>query len=190
MRLVIGSPRNDSLYSVDMRSGGRWLLAHMPGADFIERIRWSPDGAHIAVQIREDDAGSLYVLGADGSDIRKVADDSDSLGFAWSPDGTRLAFGSEEGEQVKIQVTTVDGAAHTQLGTVHPDFCAKTSWGGDVECSVTWSPDGTQVAFRIEETGDVTAFDAAGTGEPAPLDELTFLSWDGGWYEAPVWKVP
>lgn len=185
-RLVFASPwgtPNGSLDSVDVRSGERSLLARLPGS--IERIRWSPDGAHIAVQTRGDDAGHLYVLDADGSDIRMVADDSNSLGFAWSPDGTRLAFGSEAGSKVLIRVATPDGAAPVDIGTVGLNNCYRTSWGGHFECSTTWSPDGTQVAFRIGETGKVTVFDAAGAGEAAPLDELTFLGWDGGWYQSP-----
>jgi WD40 repeat protein len=184
-RLVFSSlpsASDGSLYSVDAQSGERSLLARLPGS--IERIRWSPDGARIAVQTQVKDAGHLYVLDADGSDIRMVANDNNSLGFAWSPDGTRLAFGSEAENEVRIRVATMDGAAPAGIGTVSRDNCLRTSWGYGFECFPTWSPDGTQVAFRIEETGKVTVFDVAGPGGGEPLDELTFLGWDGGWYRA------
>ena len=186
-----GGP-DGSLYSVDVRSGERSLLARLPGAEifdqfFIEKVRWSPDGAHIAVQTREDDAGGLYVLDADGSDIRMVADDSNSLGFAWSPDGTRLAFGSWAERRVRIRIATMDAPAAAEVGTVSINPCGWTSWGPEYECSPTWSPDGTQVAWRTQEPRRrVTVFDAAGAGKGEPLDELTFLSWDGGWYLAPI----
>jgi Tol biopolymer transport system component len=191
-RFVFGSPPSSraSLYSVDVRTGERALLGRVPGAEpWIERVRWSPDGAHIAVQTREDPGGRLYVMSADGADIRMVADDSNSFGFAWSPDGARLAFGSEAAREVRIRVATTDGAGPAQIGTVGPDDCYRTSWGADFECSVTWSPDGTEVAFRKGETGEVAVFDAAGAGEAAAADELTFLGWDGGWYESPVWGI-
>jgi Tol biopolymer transport system component len=191
-RLVFASQPSSApkLYTVDARSGERSLLARLPGAEsWVEKVRWSPDGAHIAVQTRDDPGGRLYLMNADGSDIQLVADHSNSLGLAWSPDGTRLAFGSAGESEVRIRVATTDGAAPAEIGTVARglDLCAKTSWGYNYECSPTWSPDGTQVAFRIGETGKVTVFDAAGAGEAGPLDEPTFLGWDGGWYERPFW---
>jgi hypothetical protein len=120
-----------------------------------------------------------------------VADDSNSLGFAWSPDGTRLAFGSEVGRNVRLRIATMDGAAAAEVGTVGFDRCLRTSWGGPYECSVVWSPDGAQVAIRLAEAfqGEIdkaTVFDAAGTGDGHTLDELTFTSWDGGWYQSHV----
>lgn len=192
--LVFASPLDPrtpdrSLYAVDVRSAERSLLARLPDADtfFVERIRWSPDGAHIAVQTRtESQDGRLYLLDADGSDIRMVAFHSNSLGFAWSPDGTRLAFGTAIRRQVRIRVATTDGAAPAEIGTVDLNRCLRSSWGYDYECFPTWSPDGTQVAFRVWETGKVTVFEVAGEGEGGPLDELTFLSWDGGWYVSPT----
>jgi len=186
-----GSPDgvNDRLYSVDAQSGERSLLARLPdevAPTAIREILWSPDGAHVAVGTNGGDfVGSLFVMDADGSNIRLVTDESNSYGFAWSPDGTRLAFGSDwtrDSSEVRIRVATMDGAAPAQIGTVRRNNCYRTSWGGNFECSVTWSPDGTQVAFRKGETGNVTVFDAAGAGEAASIDELTYLSWDGGRY--------
>jgi Tol biopolymer transport system component len=139
------------------------------------------DGAHIAVLIRKasNEAGRLYVMDADGSNIRVVADDYDPLGVAWSPDGTQLAFGegSETGGDVRIRVATMDGAAPAEIGSVPFLGCTY-----NYECTLTWSPDGSQIAFRKAESGAVTAFDASGAGEAEPIDELTYLSWDGGTY--------
>jgi Tol biopolymer transport system component len=197
-RLVFGTSLDgapDSLYSVDVRSGARSPLARLPGADFIGKVLWSPDGAHIAVRVRvASGAGHLYVMDADGSDIRLVADHNNSLGFAWSPDGTRLAFGSEAGRKVRIRIATTDGTAAVDVGGVPVGRCARTSWGYEMECSIAWSPDGTQVAIWLAEafsgqTNKATVFDAAGAGGGQTLDELVFLAWDGGWYRAHYWSI-
>ncbi|MEX1263166.1 MAG: hypothetical protein WEE66_04390 [Actinomycetota bacterium] len=185
-RLAFAAPEGapeGSLDTVDVRSGERSLLARLPNEDWdlTEGVLWSPDGAHIAVLIRKasNEAGRLYVMDADGSNIRVVADDYDPLGVAWSPDGTRLAFGegSEADGDVRIRVATMDGAAPAEIGSV-PFFGCTYNY----ECTLTWSPDGSQIAFRKAESGAVTAFDAAGAGEAVPIDELTYLSWEGGTY--------
>ena len=185
-RLVFAAPGGapgGSLDTVDVRSGERSLLARLPDEDWdlTEEILWSPDGAHIAVLIRKasNEAGRLYVMDADGSNIRVVADDYDPLGVAWSPDGTRLAFGSgsKADGDVRIRVATMDGSAPAEIGGVPFLGCTY-----NYKCTLTWSPDGSQIAFWKAESGAVTAFDAAGAGEAGPIDELTYLSWAGGWY--------
>ena len=185
-RLVFAVPEGTpegSLDTVDVRSGERSVLVLLPDEDWdlTEGVQWSPDGAHIAVLIRKasNEAGRLYVMDADGSNIRVVADDYDALGVAWSPDGTQLAFGegSEVDGEVRIRVAAMDGAAPAEIGSV--PFLACTY---NYECTLTWSPDGSQIAFRKARSGAVTAFDAAGAGETGPIDELTYLSWEGGTY--------
>ena len=184
-RLVFATPEGapeGSLDTVDVRSGERSLLARLPDEDWdlTEGVLWSTDGARIAVLIRKasNGAGRLYVMDADGSNIRVVADDYDPLGVAWSPDGTRLAFGegSEADGDVRIRVATMDGAAPADIGSVPFLGCTY-----NYECTLTWPPDGSQIAFRKAESGAV-AFDATGAGEAGPIDELTYLSWEGGTY--------
>jgi Tol biopolymer transport system component len=58
---------------------------------------WSPDSRTIAFDNDSNDPSTqgLYLMNADGSDIRKVADG----GFAaWSPDGESIAFEAAIGE--------------------------------------------------------------------------------------------
>lgn len=192
---------SDALYSVDAQSGERSLLARLPNEETptawenFNEILWSPDGASIAASTIGNDSvdflGRLYLMDADGSDFRVVASTTTSVSnVAWSPDGTRLAFGSEAEGGVRIRIVTADGAPPAETGTVGRNDCRLAYWGQGIGCSVTWSPDGTQVAFRTGD-GQVTVFDAAGSGEGEPLDELTYFSWDGGWYahwrDQPPW---
>jgi dipeptidyl aminopeptidase/acylaminoacyl peptidase len=180
-RIVYGG-RNGALSSVDVRSGARSLLVHLPGEEFesSDELLWSPDGAHLALLTHANPtgAGRLSLMDADGSNLRVVADDYDPLGVAWSPDGTRLAFG--EGDQpegaVRIRVAPVDGTRSPVVGSVPFAGCAFP-----YRCDLTWSSDGSQIAFR-KLGGAITAFAPDGPGGAEPLDDLTYRSWEDGGY--------
>jgi len=187
-RFVFGA-RGGALYSVDVRSGERSLLVRLPGEDLdsIDEIAWSPDGAHIAVMNDwhlEPGGGRLYVMDADGSNVRVLTDDFDRMGLAWSLDGTRLAYvDGSAGPDGAVSVASMDGSAPTEIGSPPATSCGALI---DDFCDhdLTWSPDGSQIAFRAAGGGsaDVSAIDADGQGEAERIDDLTYRSWDGGWY--------
>ena len=185
-RFVFGA-RGGAIYSIDVRSGARSLLVQLPGGhlDSVDQILWSPDGAHIAVMNDlAPGGGRLYVMDADGTNIDVLVDDYDPMGVAWSPDGIRLAYADG---QDRIWVVAMDGSAPIEIGPPLP-----ASSAGDVLFSLgdlTWSSDGSQVAFRhtaFLTTGgvsvDLSALDADGSAEATRIDELTYRSWDGGSY--------
>lgn len=79
------------------------------------RPRWSPDGGRIAfasLSLTPDGGGTIYVVRADGTDLRRVAayngfyDD-----LAWSADGTLLYFSSVD----------ADAASGYRVYAVRPD---------------------------------------------------------------------
>jgi Tol biopolymer transport system component len=109
---------------------------------------WSPDGRRIAFDT--SGAGSIMVVNADGSGLRKLtAGDivpgvAHAVGFddeypAWSPDGRRIAFVRRRvgpGTQVsQIYVMRPDGSAARGLTIGSVDFR-----------DPTWSPDGRWIA--------------------------------------------
>jgi Tol biopolymer transport system component len=178
-RIAFGGPRG-VVYAVDVRSGERSLLVRLPGPlgeefDTISGVLWSPDGAHIAVVNQLVGGPRLYVMDADGSNVRVLDDDYDPLGIAWSPDGTRLAFADGSAAQmVRIMVAPMDGSAPAE--TVLPIAGCAFNYN----CEMTWSPDGSRIAFHTLNRAFL--IDADGRGEAEPIDELTYRSWDGGWY--------
>ena len=52
--------------------------------------------------------------------------------------------------------------------------------------SPVWSPDASHIAFATDKEAPQKpthiAVKADGTGESREIDELTYLSWQGGWY--------
>jgi Tol biopolymer transport system component len=181
-RFVFGA-RGGALYSVDVRTGERSLLVRLPGEDLdsVDQIAWSPDGAHIAVMNDlVPGGGRLYVMDADGSNVRVLIDDFDPMGVAWSPDGTRLAYVDGSGSDGAVWVASMDGSAPTEIGSPPAASCAALLCDDDL----TWSPDGSQIAFRTAGDGsvDVSAISADGLGDAGRIDDLTYRSWDGGSY--------
>jgi dipeptidyl aminopeptidase/acylaminoacyl peptidase len=113
---------------------------------------WSPDGAVIAFTghpwepFRGYSANQLYVIGADGSGLRRLAADWDrhfgptavydmpapgGVQLRWTPDGTAIVLlGSDSGRQQLYAVDTESGNV-TQLTS--GDHCI-TAWATDARC--------------------------------------------------------
>ncbi len=69
---------------------------------------WSPDGAYIAYTVPDQ---GLYVMAADGSQVRPLVDDPGAGNPSWSPDGSRLVFARDE----SIWIINLDGSEARQL---------------------------------------------------------------------------
>ena len=93
----------------------------------------------------------IYSIGVNGRGRRALSRNLGADGgAAWSPDGRRVAFWSERferGQRVRgLYVMRADG---TRLRRLTPGYLAvaENSEGG-----VTWSPDGTQLAFEADRS--------------------------------------
>lgn len=97
----------------------------------------SPDGEQIAFM--SDRAGNwdIYLINADGSNLRRLTDDEARDGLpTWSPDGNAIAFVSERGGVWAVWVMTPDGLGMSQLftlpgsadGSVGTDTFASRGW--------------------------------------------------------------
>jgi serine/threonine-protein kinase len=96
------------IFSVDRRGGTPRQLTDGPARD--NRPVPSPDGMRIAFARFEDNRWNIYVMNADGSDIRRLTDGNFNINPSWSPDGKQVLFQSDrEGGQQQIFVVPSDG---------------------------------------------------------------------------------
>lgn len=190
-RIAYGT-QGGSIYSMGVGGGDHSRLASSLGyvygglAGFA--IVWSPDGVRIAVHaLQASGSDSLYLMNADGSGLRQLAEGLEvqsvyfSPGLSWSPDGTRMAYttsGGPKGRRVQIWTASPDGSNPSRLYESAP---APIDSAG----SPVWSADGARIAFEIETTDGEAVWlvaNADGTGDAREIDELRYLSWRGGWY--------
>lgn len=126
------SPAPAGIYTVD--AGGTELTRLLPTDQRrgLERLRWpawSPDGSTLALAAGGRGAGDLFLVDADGTDLRRLLDHPQAVAQpSWSPDGRVIAFASrsccQRGEygrpqdSIDIYAVAADGA-NLRRATVH-----------------------------------------------------------------------
>jgi Tol biopolymer transport system component len=137
-----------------------------------EAPAWSPDRTQIAFFSPNPgtvDSSKLYVIGADGTGLRKLADLARMDWWpVWSPDGTRIAFTSAasftvNGERGYASTHVVDLATGVETDLTGDRFISATS--------ATWSPTGDRVAFVSRRV-----YNSVGFGNDRSSDEEVFVA--------------
>ena len=167
-----------------------------PGRGGPAEPTWSPDGSRIAFNAWAGGEMALYTINRDGSDATAILSRGGIGTFdpAWSPDGSTIAYiGStdikvchenrftsttscDDQWQLQVMSLALDGSEPRELHEAGICYCI----GGAP--SLTWSPDGTSLAFVGFESdsfpGGLTVMAADGTG-------LRRLTDDG---DGPAWQ--
>ena len=104
-----------------------------------QHITWSPDGSRIAFTGSDGSGYKLFVVNADGTNLRDISSGIAFPGMPdWSPDGKRIAFATGGVSNSDIIVMSSDG-----WGIVNLTPNATHSQ----ETDPAWSPDGSRIAF-------------------------------------------
>ena len=108
---------------------------------------FSPDGKQIVFVSDRDKNVNIYVMQADGSNLRRLTDDPFFDSFpVFSPDGTQIAFQSNrEDERTEVYLKNLNDDTPARRLT-------HTSTGAGI-APKCWSPDGTQILLYIPENG-------------------------------------
>lgn len=110
---------------------------------------WSPDGEQIVfVSSRSRIGTNLFVMSADGQNVKQITQFKWATGPRWSPDGKRIAFETDDFE-IDRQVYVVDADGRKPWRVSSPKANTAMVLGG-------WSPDGRQILYReaIESRSD------------------------------------
>jgi TolB protein len=123
-----------------MNADGSNLTNLSDSATYDADPAWSPDGKHIVfTSDRVGDGFRLYVMTADGKDVKELTREGNPNGFvypAWSPDGKRIAYAHPGEGGLQIWVVDTDGSNKKQL----TQLTSSNSYA-------TWSRDGKRIAF-------------------------------------------
>jgi Tol biopolymer transport system component/DNA-binding winged helix-turn-helix (wHTH) protein len=122
----------------------------------------SPDGRYIAFSVRQHDQTLLYIMQADGTNARIVADSLHLRGApAWAPDGQSITSAADDHGVPHLFRVPVDGrspAAFVQEYSLDP----------------AWAPDGRFVVYSGPDIGTTFVVKAATSGGAVhPLPALT-----------------
>ena len=113
---------------------------------------WSPDGKRIAFTSAApgaDTPAAVYVMNADGTNMRKIAADAfENSAPAWSPDGKLIAFGRcsfvlETGECSSAQIAVVKPNGTKLRKLTRPPHADVSV----VDSEPAWAPDGKRLVF-------------------------------------------
>ena len=144
------------------------------GTKSVGATRWSPDGRWIAfTSPRIEDRNQVFAIRPDGGEaVQLTAAESPVSDFAWSPDGATIAFLAPEPDSPARK------ARKEHLGdfdVVRRDYAFAHIWTLDVAAAfkkpaagtqrtkgrdfhvgeMTWSPDGTRMAFSATASPDL-----------------------------------
>jgi len=181
--LADGSERTH-IFDMSADEDGTGWRTIVDSAGITMHTAWSPDGGWIAFTSDWTAPGwssDIYLAAPDGSRITRVTDGLSAPTTRyylpeWAPDGQRLAFlscrgggagicGYGGGDSVFVSVMNVDGSGF------------QTLYGLDYPTGLTWSPDGTMIAFTEHYTIRWVRADGSGEGGVIIVDG-----------EAPAWR--
>lgn len=142
----------DILYIHDVRRNRTHRRLETPLVAMIGPT-WSPDGRRIVFSGLANGVTNLYMIDADGRNLRQLTDDVyGDLMPSWSPDGRFIAFASERGPQSDLATLKFGEWQISVLDLETNDVRILPNQDGK-NLNPQWAPDGQSLAFLSDRTG-------------------------------------
>lgn len=148
---------------------------------------WSPDGQQIAFTSDRNGNVNIYVMDADGNDLKQLTDLDHASYPAWSPDGRRIAFMSVRRlGDYDIYVMNADGSDLTRLAE-GLDFGDWADWDGwwvlmRPREQLSWSPNGEHLLTMSGHDGSLSIYVVnADGGGLTRLTDSSSTDWFPSW---------
>ena len=126
----------DRVFTVSPKGGDPKPVGGLPMGAW--HPAWSPDGTKLAVTIFRDADREIWVVGADGSDARRIAVADNVSQPGWSPDGTQIVYAADTQDGSAIHLVNADGSDDHEVGGTLPQRDYFTA---------AFSPDGTKLLY-------------------------------------------
>lgn len=125
LAISYNTTQSPDVYTIYADGQGARNLTKMPTANNIAPV-FSPDGKMIAFASNRDGGKwRIYLMNADGTNVRAITPGPMDLTPTWSPDGNWIAFASTRGGQFDIWMVDKNGNYLTQItkvGGTHPTW--------------------------------------------------------------------
>ena len=145
---------------------------------------WSPDGSMLAFDRDSEDGGGIWVMKADGPDLHKLTDGSDSFP-RWSPDGTQILFTRYGTRMFAADSSTSYPTSFLWVVKVDGTLDYQLTDGDFADVPGTWSSvDGTIAFLRSSADGSGIWTIRPDGSHPNELVHFEQLQLDG----TPVWS--
>jgi uncharacterized protein YjdB len=147
---------NFGVYQVRAQSPGTLLPVLQDSASNVQAML-SPDRTRIAFSSNRSGSFDLYIMDADGANLRRLTIDPANEGDpVWTPDGKQIVYTATRGTATQIAVIPVEGGDSRQLTTTS---------GGNHSPAV--APDSRTIAFISARDGnpEIYAMGLDGSGQ-------------------------
>ncbi len=159
---------------LDLTTGQARPLPNQPANSGVPA--WSRDHKRLAFRSQASGSWQIYIINADGTDLRQVTRRGNNYEPNWSPDGTQLVFVSDRDGNKELYVVNINTGQETRL-----------TQNNLLDDDPNWSPDGSQIVFERRDNNcyNIYVIRPDGSAERALT---SYSDSECNWASTPAWS--